>query len=288
MIPPSLGIVLQEAAPKDALEQENVIQEAVQKLIMASLSRSRFFHAAVFHGGTCLRLFFRAGRYSEDLDFLLKAPDPAFPLEPHLVRIQTDLEDEGFCVANQGRDSEHSAVKKAFVKVGPRDSENGWDLPFPRDPRKMVRVKLEVDANPPTGSVFETRYLHFPSMAAVTVQDLPSGFALKCHALLCRAYAKGRDWYDFIWYVSKRIEPRMPLFANAVEQQGPWEGQGIEMTTDWLLQALRARIVEIDWREARDDVRRFLPAKDQEVLSLWDRDFFLHHVDLLREIMISQ
>jgi hypothetical protein len=121
--------------------------------------------------------------------------------------------------------------------------------------------------------------------AAITTQDLASGFATKSHALLCRAYTKGRDWYDFIWYVSKRVAPELRLLGNALDQLGPWAGQGVQVTPGWYVEALRARIEQIDWDSARADVARFIPSREQDSLSLWKRDLFFFHLDRLAEYL---
>jgi len=44
---------------------------------------------------------------------------------------------------------------------------------------------------------------------------------MKLAALLARRYTKGRDWYDFVWYINKKIHPDLALLRNALEQQGP-------------------------------------------------------------------
>ena len=105
------------------------------------------------------------------------------------------------------------------------------------------------------GSSFETHYLNFPAMTALTTQDMPSAFASKTHALLFRSYTKGRDWYDFLWYVNRNIQPNLGLLTNAVEQVGPWEGLSISATPKWLIEKMRERILTIDWANAprKDD-----------------------------------
>jgi hypothetical protein len=122
-------------------------------------------------------------------------------------------------------------------------------------------------------------------MSAITTQDLPSAFAGKNHALLCRSYAKGRDWYDFLWYVNKMIVPNMALLHAALVQQGPWQDQTIELTPDWLLRELRTIIQQNPWPEIVQDVRRFLPASRQGQLDLWNAEFFLYHLDKLGETL---
>jgi predicted nucleotidyltransferase component of viral defense system len=276
---------LKDYRPANAVEQESVLQELMQLFVLASLSRSGFFSVGGFQGGTCLRLLYGTTRFSEDLDFLLKQPDADFRWGSHLERIRSDGEAEGIDVEVQDKSSSGAAVQKAFVKADPMGGSSAPQLPFPRSRARRNRIKLEVDTNPPKGSRFETRYISFPVTAAITTQGLGSGFATKSHALLCRGYTKGRDWYDFLWYVSKRVVPDLPLLGNALDQVGPWAGQALQITPDWYVEALRTRITEIDWDAARQDVTRFIPANEQDSLSLWRAEFFLFHLDRLAEYL---
>ncbi|MCK4304414.1 MAG: nucleotidyl transferase AbiEii/AbiGii toxin family protein [Candidatus Eisenbacteria sp.] len=272
--------------PGSAIEQENCLQELLQQYVLASLSRARFFSLAAFHGGTCLRILHGAGRFSEDLDFLLRVPlrgpqspsDAEFDWRPYLQRIRDDLLRDDIHVEVQSHDS-NSAVKKAWIKAGGTGHPLGGNLPFPRREAKKIRIKLEVDANPPAGSILETRYITFPITVPITVQNLESGFAGKSHALLCRPYTKGRDWYDFLWYLGKGIVPLLPFLSNAIQQQGPWAGQGIDVTPEWYVSAMRARIEEIDWVTARADVSRFVVLREQRSIEQWGPHLFLQFLE---------
>ena len=112
----------------------------------------------------------------------------------------------------------------------------------------------------------------------LTTQSLESGFALKLHALLCRPYVKGRDWFDFVWYVARKTRPDLDLLRQALLQQGPWAGQQITVTGRWVRENLEAAIRRIDWAAARNDVQRFLPLAEQDGLRVWEADFFLHQL----------
>ncbi|MFZ3137810.1 MAG: nucleotidyl transferase AbiEii/AbiGii toxin family protein [Thermodesulfovibrionales bacterium] len=278
---------LKEYSIASVIDQENVLQELVQQYVLASLSRAGLFSSAqaVFRGGTCLRIVYGMNRFSEDLDFFLKRPDLDFQWGRYLSSILKDAFGEGFRFSVQDKSGEAGAVKKAMIRAESIGKIPLLDLPFERDPRKLIKVKLEIDVNPPRGSIYETRYVAFPVTAAVTTQSLESGFAMKIGAMLGRTYTKGRDWYDFIWYVNKRTVPDFELLSNSLDQQGSWAGQKVEVDTDWAETSLKRRIGEIDWGVARRDVERFLPHREQEALKLWGRDFFLHHLDVLMGYM---
>ncbi len=266
-----------------ALDQENVLQEIVQHLVLASLSRAGLFSKAqaIFHGGTCLRIVHGMNRFSEDLDFFLKRPDPGFSWRGYVEHVVRDGKSEGLDFSHQFKVEDRTAVKKAFLRTGAFGLDLAPVLRYPRDPRKPIKVKLVIDANPPRGATFETRYLAFPVITAITTQSLESGFAMKIGALLGRTYTKGRDWYDFIWYVGKKIVPDLGLLSRSIDQQGPWAGKKIKVDPGWLKTSLKKRIAEVDWKSARRDVERFVPLREQESLNLWGREFFLHHLALL-------
>lgn len=271
------------------IDQENVLQELVQQHVLASLSRAGFFSKAqaVFHGGTCLRIVYGMERFSEDLDFFLKQPDPDFSWTFYLDQILKDGAGEGLRFTVIDKMKEDATVKKAFLRTDSFGKVLLLDLPFERDARKPIKVKLEIDTNPPMGSRYETRYIAFPVIAAITTQSLESGFAMKLSALLGRRYTKGRDWYDFIWYVSKKIVPDLDLIQNSLDQQGPWAGRKLRIGPDWLEKSLKKRITEINWEIARQDVQRFLPLREQETLRMWEQEFFLHHLGIFAEYVVA-
>jgi predicted nucleotidyltransferase component of viral defense system len=265
--------------PASALDQEHALQEIIQQHLLLSLSRSGFFTRALFHGGTCLRIFYRMARFSEDLDFLLRRPDQSFEWLPYIKRIQRDCEAEGIRFEAVDKSKADNAVKKVFRKTDSVGTLIILDLPYTRNARSKLRIKLEIDTNPPEGSTFETHFLTFPGPAAVTTQDLSSGFATKAHALLCRGYTKGRDWYDFLWYVDRKTKPNFALLQNALAQMGPWSDRTLSVTPSWFVDRMREHIRQLDWDAVREDVRRFLPERDQEGLNLWSAEFFLYHAD---------
>ena len=285
MMEDTLRAKLAEYEPANTVDQENVLAEILQHFILASLGRAGFFKEAIFHGGTCLRIVHGTNRFSEDLDFLLNKPNPEFAWKTYLDAASKDCAAEGIQLEIRDRSAADTTVKKAFLKTDSIGKVVLLDLPHARHPHSKLRIKLEIDSNPPAGSVRETHYITFPTTVAISTQTLESGFATKSHALLCRTYTKGRDWYDFIWYVSRKTAPDYPLLSNALEQQGPWAGQGVEVTPEWYLENMREQIKRVDWEAARRDVERFVYASEQEGLALWCTDFFLYHVDKLSTLL---
>ncbi len=263
------------------LEEQHAIREITQEVILAALGRSDFFKKAVFQGGTCLRIFYGLNRFSEDLDFILKEPSPGFELKPYLSAMSKELAAYGYNVDIADRSKTGVAVKKAFIK----DDSLGKILHLNYSGKtgllRKVRIKLEIDTNPPEGSCAELKYLDFPFLSSVIVQDKPSLFAGKVHALLCREYTKGRDWYDFLWYTSRNTGINYTFLASAIKQYGIWQGQNIEVNLDWCVEALKQKIDLIDWKSTVKDVRRFVKPQELPSIDLWCKELFLAQLEKL-------
>jgi predicted nucleotidyltransferase component of viral defense system len=264
------------------LEEQRAIREITQEVILAALGRGDFFKHALFQGGTCLRILYGLNRFSEDLDFILRKPDASFRLKEHLLLLTRELSAYGYQIEITAREQTDSAVRTAFVKDHSLGSLIDLRFKDTTGPPAKIRIKLEVDTNPPAGSGAELKYLDFPFVSAVAVQDMPSLFSGKVHALLCREYVKGRDWYDFIWYTSRKSGLNEAFLSAALDQAGPWKGQGILVDKTWATHELEQKISSIDWKQAAEDVRRFLPAHELPSLDLWSKDLFLHQLDKWR------
>jgi predicted nucleotidyltransferase component of viral defense system len=260
------------------IEEEQATREIFQEVALYALWRANFFEVAAFQGGTSLRILHGLPRFSEDLDFILKAPDPRFQWKPYLEKLLTGLLEFGLHSEATDKSRMDQNVKRALLKNN--SISNQLDLSFDRDHlNRKLRIKLEIDINPPTGSGFDYSYLDFPLDFEVCHQDLASNFSLKIHALLCRPYLKGRDWYDFTWYVKKGVHPNIPLLQAALYQHGPWQGQSMNIDQSWVKSALIQQVTTIDWTEAAADVSRFLRATEQQSLKLWSERFFLNKIE---------
>lgn len=268
-------------AAANPLEEENAVKEILQEIALYALWRGNFFDVALFQGGTSLRILHGLPRFSEDLDFLLRAPNPKFDWSPYLSALSQVAAEFGIKLEAQPPARMDKAIHAALLK---NDSiANQLDLSFAgQNRRKAIKIKLEIDVNPPLGSGEATSFLDFPLDYEVRHQDLPSNFALKIHALLCRGYLKGRDWFDFSWYVSRNIAPNLALLRNALIQKGPWEGDTtISVDIGWLKTALSSTIANIDWNEAGDDVARFLRPAELRSVELWSERFFMTKLEKL-------
>ncbi len=264
---------------KTTNEEQQALREITQEVILAALGRGDFFEHALFQGGTCLRIFYGLQRFSEDMDFVLREPNPDFSIIEHLKGLSDELKTYGFNIKIDPKEKADNAIKKAFIK----DDSIGKiiHLSYPLLTGKLpdIKIKLEVDTNPPYGSEEEVKYLEFPFLSSVSVQDKPSLFATKIHALFCQPYLKGRDWYDFLWYVANNVSVNFNLLSSALNQVGPWEKQNISADAKWLKRELKTKIETINWKDAQGDVSRFLRANEQASLKLWSPELFLSRLD---------
>ena len=202
---------------RNALEEEQATKEILQEVALYLLWRGGFFEVAAFQGGTSLRILHRLPRFSEDLDFILRQPDAAFDWGLYLKPLLVGLTEFGLKSDVLDKSKMDRNIREALIK---NDSiANQLNLKFDRGRSSpTLKIKLEIDVNPPAGSGFAYTYLDFPLDFEIRHQDLPSNFALKIHALLCRPYLKGRDWYDFNWYIRQNVRPNVPLLQAALDQ----------------------------------------------------------------------
>jgi len=262
------------------IEEENALKEIVQEIILFALWQADFFEVAAFQGGTSLRVLHGLSRFSEDIDFILQKPAPAFSWRPYLNNLIEICKEFGIEPEALDKNQMDRNVRAALIKDN--SIVNQLNLSFIGNQKeRQLKIKLEIDCNPPAGSGFEYSYLDFPVDFEVCHQDLSSNFALKTHALLCRPYLKGRDWYDFNWYIAQKVTPNLLLLQNALFQYGPFKDQHLKINNEWLLNVLSEKISSIDWQSAATDVARFLKPVEQKSLTLWGEKFFLDKLSKL-------
>lgn len=268
-------------APNNRLEEENATKEILQEIALYALWRAKFFDVALFQGGTSLRILHNLPRFSEDLDFMLVKPDPKFDWKPYLDDLLECFEEYGLHSEALPKGNMEQRVRKAIVKD--TSVANQLDLSFAgRRAEEKIKIKLEIDVEPPADGGESRTFLDFPLDHEVRHQDLASNFALKIHALLCRGFLKGRDWYDFAWYVSNGVFPNLPHLQAALIQFGPWANQDdLSVNDDWLKTTLTEKIISIDWENTKIDVRPFLKPREAVSLDLWRDEFFLAKLEKL-------
>ena len=242
----------------------NGLREVMQEVALAGLYRGGFFDKAAFYGGTCLRIFYGLPRFSEDLDFSLLESGANFSLEPYFKAVREEFSALGLQVEiSAKKKTVRTGIESAFLKSNTRL------FSFAVHADKTIKIKFEVDTLPPLGFATEEKLLLQPFSFYVKCFSLPDLFAGKMHALLFRNW-KGRDWFDFEWYVRKGTSMNLSHFISRAMQSGNLHEE--HLSEPEFRQLLRQRIDSLDVAAAKSDVSKFV--KDVEGLKIWSRDYF--------------
>ncbi len=280
-----LNTMLQRFHPKNNKERENAIKEIIQEIALSGLSRGGFFQVAAFYGGSCLRLFYGLNRFSEDLDFALLKKDDSFSLQPYFPALERAFSSFGLSVQVESKPADKE-IRTAFIKGNTLMLMMNF-FPESEEARHFVsnqkiRVKFEVDTDNPEGGESVLRYRYLPTPYEVRVFDEPTLFAGKIHAILFREYqnrVKGRDYYDYLFYIGKGSHLNLKYLENKLKNSGKIDSDTtctIEMVQDML----QKKFVSTDYESAKEDVRGFI--QDEEGLSLWSPALFLSTLDSLK------
>ena len=254
-------------------KKRNATFEVNQQIILAGLYNGGFFNEAAFYGGTCLRIFHGLQRFSEDMDFSLLTPNERFDFTQYFQPIIVQF-------ALVGRDVEiKKKDKKSFGKVESaflKDNTDVFDVTFQTE--KSIKIKIEVDTQPPMKFNTEQKLLLLPESFMTRCFTLPDLFAGKMHALVYRAWknrVKGRDWYDFEWYVRHNI----PLdFTHLHERAIEFNHEDI--TKDSFLEKLNERLATADINQVKADVLPFI--RNPKEMGIWSNDYFLQLAQMIR------
>ena len=260
-------------------DYENALKEIIQEVTLLGLWRSKFFEKAAFYGGSALRILYGLDRFSEDLDFSLLKPDRNFSLAVYCKAVEEELKSFGFSVKVKKKEKKSETnISSAFIKGG--TLENMIIIDTPEAVRKKIysgkimKIKLEIDIDPPGDFHTEAKYLFQPVPFSVNTFTLPCLFAGKMHSILCRPWkgrVKGRDWYDLVWYVRKNVSLSLKHLEKRMKQTGHL-GKEESLTEEILKQKLQGKISAVDFNNAKKDVENFL--KKPDFLEIWSKDFF--------------
>ena len=260
-------------------DRKNAMKEIMQEIVLCGLSRAGFFKEAAFYGGTALRIFYGLDRFSEDLDFSLEQINLDFDLCSYFPVLEKEVKAFGLNVEIQEKQkTKDSNIRSAFLKGNTKEHL----LLFYADERlvgsvaknEVVKIKFEVDTNPPAFATYEHKYRLLPVPYEIRLYDMPSLFAGKIHAVICRGWQsriKGRDLYDYIFYLSKAVTVNQKhLRARLIDSGYISENQ--ECTLEEIKTMLKNRFDSMDFLQARKDVEPFI--RDTSVLDIWSSDFF--------------
>lgn len=281
----ALETMLSKYEIKNSKDRENAIKEIIQEIALSGLSQAGFFENAAFYGGTCLRIFYGLNRFSEDLDFALVKKDLSFKLNDFFPSLEKTFQSFGLNVIVETKEKE-SEVKSAFLKGNTLMLMLSF---FPKTdgtsnfiPNQKIKIKFEVDTDNPEGGTTEVKYKMLPTPYEVQVFDESTLFAGKIRAIICRTYknhVKGRDYYDYLFYVGKGSKINLHYLENKLKNTGGIIGEKENLTLEKVKQLLAAKFSTIDYESAKDDVARFI--KDIDSLKLWKKELFLSTLEQL-------
>lgn len=264
---------------KNSIDETNAMKEIIQEIVICGLSRGGFFNEAAFYGGTALRIFYGLNRFSEDLDFALLKPNKDFDLSKYFPFIGKEVQAYGLNLSiTEKEKTKDSNIMSAFLKG---DTKEHILMFFPNENMqnttslKNIKIKFEVDINPPSGAKYDLKYKLLPSPHQVKLYDEASLFAGKIHAILCRNWnyrTKGRDLYDYIFYLSKNISVNLELVKEKLIDSNVLKGND-NFDINVLKEMLTAKFNEINYNDAKEDVIAFIEDKDS--LNLWTKEFFI-------------
>jgi predicted nucleotidyltransferase component of viral defense system len=231
----------------DIVARTNIARQYLQRQILACLAGNGAFQSLAFVGGTCLRFLYDLKRYSEDMDFSVESATGYDP-DRWIEAVRLALTHQGFALEATWR--KRRAVDFGWIKV----SGILHDLGAARMKTQFLSIKIEVDRKPPAGARCETTALTVPRLIAVRHHDLPSLMAGKLNAVLSRPYAKGRDWYDLLWYLARKVEPNLVHLEYGLAQN---PSVFCHDAQSWRQGALD-RLQSLDWPAMVRDIRPFL------------------------------
>lgn len=260
-------------------DYENALKQIMQQIALLGLWRAKFFEHAAFYGGTALRILYQLDRFSEDLDFSLLNHNTKFDLNEYLHAIQVELESFGFSCRIAMKDKNiETDIQSAFLKANTQEhliQINAPDAVKMRcHAKKELRIKLEIDTDSPLGFTTETKPLLQPIPFWVKSYALPDLFAGKISALLCRQWqtrVKGRDWYDFLWFIQRKVPVHVSHLEKRLKAYGYYTSNS-PLDIDAVKQFLTDRIEKLDITRAKEDISKFISHSSR--LDGWSSELF--------------
>lgn len=278
---------LETYRPSSQEEAKDALREIMQEIALAGLYRAGFFEKAAFYGGTALRIFYGLDRFSEDLDFSLLAVDPEFSLNKYQDAIVQEFKALGMDVSiREKQKTNQTNIDSAFLKSETIWKELVLEGIIPQNGMEQVanvKIKIEVDREPPLGFETEDKLLLKPFSFYVKCLTLPNLFAGKMHALLFRKWGenvKGRDWYDMEWYIRKGIPLNLDHFLMRAKDSGDWQKDTISETE--FRELLTKKIDTVKMNYVINDIKRFI--RNADALAIWSPNYFHDLVNSLKVV----
>lgn len=276
---------LSQYNPRNSADAVQAMREIMQEITLAGLYRGGFYKNAAFYGGTALRIFHGLPRFSEDLDFSLLEKDHSFNIENYFNAIEDEFKALGCRVLLNKKSKRHNSnIESAFLKSDTLISEIVLENILPEITNAIqtsIKIKIEVDTDPPSGFLTEDKLRLQPFSFYVNCYSLPDLFAGKMHALLFRKWknrVKGRDWFDFEWYVRNGIKLNLSHFQQRAFQSGDAEELYI-LPADFLA-LIKQKITASSTTNIKQDIAPFI--QDQSNLEIWSNDYFMELAERIK------
>ena len=282
-----ISSMLERYKPESDYDRKNALKEVLQEIALVGLCRLGFFENVAFYGGTALRMFYGLDRFSEDLDFSLKSKYIPFKLEKFLPSLEREMNMFGVNVSIEAKEKKLSSpIKAAFIRGNTREYFMNFYECEKIAKTDNIKIRLEVDITPPDYAGFEYRdmWTPFSNMCRILLYDEPSLFAGKVHAVLDRKWQnrlKGRDLYDYVFYLTKRKSKINLKHLLARLQASGFIAAGTSYTLEDVKKMLCKKFDDIDFSLAREDVYAFI--KDSSTLERWDSSYFKNLTQELKE-----
>ena len=248
---------------KDNQMRIHITREFLQLLILKIIYDKDYFKNIAFVGGTALRFLYGLRSFSEDLEFSL-IDKTRYKFDTFVEEIIYELEKYGLSV--EAKKNTKEPIQSAMIKF----KDILYLLGLSKQKEQKLSIRVEIDSNPPKGWKTELSLISKHFVFTVVHFDIPSLYATKIHACFYRKYTKGRDFYDLLWYLGKKIMPNFELLNNAIEQA---EKKKINLNAKNFYSFLKEKIENIDFTKVRKDVERFI--EDKNELKLLDKNLIL-------------
>jgi len=259
----------------------NALKEVFQEIALLGLYRGGFFNKACFYGGTALRIIHGLDRFSEDLDFSLLQKDDDFDIEEYFPFVVDEFEALGIKIELTKKSKKTlSKIESAFLKNN--TSIHTLNINIPKlsnifgtfHSGKKLKIKFEIDINPPLKFETSTHTMLLPTTFNIVAMNLSCLYAGKLHAILFRNWktrVKGRDWYDFEWYVKRGIKVDLIHLKQRMVESGDFDSSD-DLTLEVLKELLYKKIDTLDIEKAKDEVKVFLNKSSS--LEFWSKEYF--------------
>ena len=283
----AIKIMLEKYDLKSSGDYINALKEIIQEIALLGLWRAKFFEKAAFYGGTALRILYGLDRFSEDIDFSLLEPDRSFSITKYFKALTDELNSFGLNARIDHKDKKKiTNIESAFIRVGTIKNLLTIEAPVQYLERipgsSLLKVKIEIDIDPPPGFETEAKYLLNPIPFSVNTYKIPYLFAGKMHAIVCRQWkrrVKGRDWYDLVWHIRNNHRLDLKHLEERMKQSEDFPREDT-LDKDSFIEILNRRIESIDFEKAKLDVLPFI--KDPDSVRIWGKDFFKEIIKNIR------